>query len=84
MERTMKWHIYNMDHEPLCWDDHALEFNTRKDAEKFLSSIPRPNFDDEMPIIVEDILYYDGDYIDASGWVVEFTDDDAYLVLRGE
>lgn len=84
MERTMKWHIYNMDHEPLCWDDHALEFNTREDAEKFLDSIPRPNFDDEMPIIVEDILYYDGGYIDASGWIVEFTDDDAYLIARGE
>ena len=80
MERTMKWHIYNMDHEPLCWDFQALEFDAREDAEKFLKSIPISAFEDEKPIIVEDILYYDDGYIDATGCVVEFTDDDAYLV----
>lgn len=82
MERTMKWHIYNMDHEPLCWEDKALEFDTRKDAEKFLDSIPTSKFEDEMPIIVEDILYYDGGYMNASGYVVEFADDDAYLIVE--
>ena len=29
MVRPMKWHIYNGNHEPLCWDATALEFDTR-------------------------------------------------------
>lgn len=80
MVRDMKWHIYNMDHEPLCWDDKALEFDTREDAEKFLGSIPTSDLEDEMPIIAENILYYDGGYMNASGCVVKFANDDAYLV----
>lgn len=65
MERDMKWHIYNMEHEPLCWDDKALEFDFAEDAHDFLRDI------DELmilegAIVVQDILYYDGGYINAT------------------
>lgn len=81
MERIRKWHIYNMEHNPLCWKTHVLEFDTREDAETFFRSIPTDMIEDEMLIIVEDILYYNGNYINASGYIVKFTnDDDAYLV----
>ena len=81
MEKPMKWYIYNMNHKPLCWNSHVLEFDTREDAEKFFRSIPTNMVQDEMLIIVEDILYYDGGYVNASGYVVKFTNDgDAYLI----
>lgn len=80
----MMWHIYNMNHEPLCWEDEALEFDTREDAEKFLSSVWDDNFDDEMPVIVEDILYYDGGYLNASGCVVEIDENGEECLVAGE
>lgn len=80
----MMWHIYNMTHEPLCWEGGALEFDTREDAEKFLDSIPTSKFEDEKPIIVEDILYYDGGYINASGYIVKFNNDNDACLVEGE
>lgn len=77
------WHIYNMKHEPLCWDNEALAFDTREDAEKFLESCLTDEFEDEMPIIVEDYLYYDGGYINASNSVMKIgSNGKAYLANR--
>ena len=36
--RPMKWHIFGPEHEPLCWDGEALEFDTETDAKEFLAS----------------------------------------------
>ena len=80
MEREMKFHIYNMEHEPLCWDDKALEFDFAEDAHDFLRDV------DELillegAIVVQDILYYDGGYINATDLRIQFDDETGEEVL---
>ena len=65
MERDMKFHIYNMEHEPLCWDDKALEFDFAEDAHDFLRDVDDYLLN-EGCIVVQDILFYDGGYINAT------------------
>ena len=31
MDRNMKWHIYDVNHQPLCWEGQALEFDFDKE-----------------------------------------------------
>ena len=64
MVRDMKFHIYNMEHEPLCWDDKALEFDFANDAYDFLRDVDEDLLDNV--VVVQDILYYDGGYINAT------------------
>ncbi len=64
MERNMKFHIYNMEHEPLCWEDKALEFDFAEDAHDFLREVDEDLL--EGCVVVQDILYYDGGYINAT------------------
>ena len=64
MVRDMKFHIYNMEHEPLCWDDKALEFDFAEDAHDFLRDVDEDLLDNI--VVVQDILYYDGGYINAT------------------
>ena len=80
MERDMKWHIYNMEHEPLCWDDKALEFDFAEDAHDFLREV------DELmilegAIVVQDILFYDGGYINATDLRIQFDDETGEEIL---
>ena len=80
MERDMKWHIYNMEHKPLCWDDKALEFDFAEDAHDFLRDI------DELmilegAIVVQDILFYDGGYINATDRRIQFDDETGEEIL---
>ena len=64
MVRDMKFHIYNMEHQPLCWDDKALEFDYAEDAHDFLRDVDKEML--EGAVVVQDILYYDGGYINAT------------------
>ena len=64
MVRDMKFHIYNMEHEPLCWGDKALEFDFAEDAHDFLRDVDEDLLDNV--VVVQDILYYDGGYINAT------------------
>ena len=84
MERVKKFHIYNMEHEPLCWEDKALEFDTLESANKFFKDVKKVISEDggilDNAIIVEDILYYDGGYINATGLSVV---DDELIELGG-
>lgn len=64
MVRDMKFHIYNMEHEPLCWDGQALEFDFAEDAHDFLRDVDEDLLDNV--VVVQDILYYDGGYINAT------------------
>lgn len=64
MVRDMKFHIYNMEHEPLCWEDQALEFDYAEDAHDFLRDVDEDMLDG--CVVVQDILYYDGGYINAT------------------
>lgn len=69
--RPMKFHIYNHDLEPLCWEenfwdcDKAIEFDSNAEAVEFLIliAIHYPLIYEELWGIKEDILYYDGGYI---------------------
>ena len=65
MVRDMKFHIYNRAHEPLCWDDKALEFDFAEDAHDFMRDITE-GLNEEYYVVVQDILYYDGGYINAT------------------
>ena len=64
MKRDMKFHIYNMEHEPLCWENKALEFDFAEDAHDFLRDVDEDLLDG--CVVVQDILYYDGGYINAT------------------
>jgi hypothetical protein len=64
MVRDMKFHIYNTEHEPLCWNDNALEFDSAEDACDFLRDVDEDLIED--CVVVQDILYYDGGYINAT------------------
>ena len=71
MNRDMKFHIYNMEHEPLCWEDKAWEFDTFKAALRFLYEVDAINADLlANAAINEDILYYDGGYVNATNLTV--------------
>lgn len=64
MDRDMKFHIYNMEHRPMCWDDKALEFDFAEDAHDFLRDVDKEMA--EEAVVVKDILFYDGGYINAT------------------
>ena len=66
--KEMKWYIFNLNEEPLCWEDKVLEFDTKEKAEAFLKSADIPK---EEVIIQEYILFYDGGCINASNLIVE-------------
>ena len=69
--RPMKFHIYNHDLEPLCWEEDdwdcgkAIEFDSAKEANYFLELVERfyPLIYEELWGIKEDILYYDDGYV---------------------
>ena len=64
MDRDNKFHIYNMEHEPLCWENQALEFDFAEDAHDFLRDVDEDLI--EGCVVVQDILFYDGGYINAT------------------
>ncbi len=83
--RDMFYHIYNkysIGH-PLTMNGRALEFDNVDSAVRFLDSVRKnTDFDLEHAIILRDILYYDGLYIDATNCIV---DESGELVeLKGE
>ena len=65
--KDMKWYIFNPNEEPLCWDEKALEFDTKEDAEVFLKSADIPM---EEVSIENCIFYYDGGYLNASNLII--------------
>jgi hypothetical protein len=69
-----------MEHEPLCWDGKALEFDYADDAHDFLRDV------DELmilegAIVVQDILFYDGGYINATDLRIQFDDETGEEIL---
>lgn len=62
MIRPMKWHIYNPENLPLCWDDAAIDFDSESEAQAFADAHPEIG----EYVIKEDILYYDGGYISGA------------------
>ena len=81
MDREMKFHIYNRAHEPLCWDDKTLEFDFAEDAHDFMRDI-NEGLNEEYYVVVQDILYYDGGYINATGLRIQWEEniEDCILV----
>lgn len=80
MVRDMKYHIYETREyvNPLCWDDKALEFDTIESACRFLCAIFKIVRDTneenlyQTATIKQDILYYDGGYLNATNLIVEY------------
>lgn len=83
--REMFYHIYNkysIGH-PLTMNGRALEFDNVDSAVRFLDSVRKnTNFDLEHAIILRDILYYDGLYIDATNCIVN--ENGELTELKGE
>ena len=83
--RDMFYHIYNrysMGH-PLTMNGRALEFDNIEAAFRFLKSVrENTDFDLEDAIVLKDILYYDGLYIDATNCVVNKSGE--LVELKGE
>lgn len=65
----MKWHIYNLANEPLCFSDRALEFDTQADAIEFLQS--GKDFDKQTLALRQDILIYSGSVFNATNYRYE-------------
>lgn len=90
MIKEMKWHIYHvMTGEPLCWDEKALEFDTKESSEDFLGSIILNCYGnvedfDKHAIVKEDILYYDGGYLNATDYLVERDFNNELYLLKKE
>lgn len=83
--RDMHYHIYNrysMGH-PLTMNGRALEFDNIEAAFRFLESVRKnTDFDLKDAIVLKDILYYDGLYIDATNCVVG--ENGGLVELKGE
>ena len=87
MIRELKWHIYNEENNPLCWDDKMLEFDTEESANRFLYSCIDEIYEDFEEYcktygvsIRQTIAFYDGGYLDATNLIVEHTDEDEHLI----
>jgi ribA/ribD-fused uncharacterized protein len=81
--RPMKWHIFDSGREPLCWDEFAIEFDTKETAERFIYSyIDGMGFDREQYFhdygvsIEECIFYYDGGHVNLTNKIVGFNEGD--------
>ena len=80
MPREVKYHIYGNDGFPLRWGDKALEFKNEHDALEFLASAIsccdqdcRDMYDNAH--VKSGILYYDGEDIDASDYIVRIDEE---------
>lgn len=81
--RSMKWHIFNENDEPLCWDGQAIEFDEYDQALRFLTSYLEgmgTSFEDYCNAFGVEfkkcIFYYDDGYLDCSNKIVVFEEDD--------
>ena len=83
MSRPMKYHIYNLDNYPLCFGEQALEFDTREQAFDFASNVFEYKEDYNL---VEDILFYDDGYLDASNLmpIIDPETQDVILISKEE
>ena len=72
MSRPMKWHIWDSARKehPLCWNETVLEFDSEEAAKRFLESAiqahERENMSYDDAIVAEDILFWDGGYLNAT------------------
>lgn len=87
MSRPMKWHIWNnaKKKHPLCWDDTVLEFDSEEAAKRFLESAIQANKRGDMSydnvIIAEDILFWDGGYLNATCLKIVWDEDKSKVTL---
>lgn len=86
MTPDMKWHIYNSDGICLFWDEYALEFDTRKSAERFLETaiINSEHLEDFWTgaEIKEDILFIDADRLDGTHAIVDWDAENDECILN--
>ena len=72
--REMKWHLYNKDEEPLCWEndewesEKLIDFDTFEEALKFWEYVNYyyPEVGKQIYGMKEIIHYYDGGYVSGA------------------
>lgn len=83
---NLKYHIYNEDGEPLCWDNQAIDFDDYDSAHDFLLAAEMLTGNVYEPYeIKEDILYYDGGHINLTNYIPKWSEpegDELILVER--
>ena len=83
---NLKYHIYNKDGEPLCWNNQAIDFDDYDSAHDFLLTAEMLTGNVYEPYeIKEDILYYDGGHINLTGYIPKWSEpegDELILVER--
>ena len=73
--KKSKFYIFDMHHDPLCYDDCVLEFDTAKSAEKFLEGFKSYDYQElnlYNALILEEIYFHDGGYLDATNLMVKY------------
>ena len=72
--REMKWHLFDKNWNPLCWDnenwesERAIEFDTMEEAVEFWGKIQQhyPEIGRELSHVKDTLLYYDGGYVSGA------------------
>lgn len=86
MSLEIKWHIYDIDSNPLTWEDKQIDFDTYEAAEEFLFCIKELTGDMCEPYEINgDILFYDGGHINLTNYLPKWSEpegDEIILVER--
>lgn len=72
--REMKWHLYNDNYEPLCWEndnwesEKLIDFDSIEEAINFweLTQKHYPEIGKDISRVKQDINYYNGGYISGA------------------
>ena len=73
--KESKFYIFDIHHEPLCYDDCVLEFDTPESAEEFILGFKSYDYQElnfDNALILEEIYFHDGDYLDATNLMVKY------------
>lgn len=87
MSRPMKWHIWDnpKQEHPLCWDDTVLEFDSEEAAKRFFESAIQSNEQENMSydnaVVTENILFWDGGYLNATHFKTVWDGDKCEAIL---
>ena len=82
----LKYHIYNEDKEPLCWDGQIIDFDDYDSAHEFLLTVEMLTGNMYEPYEIErDLLFYDGGHINLTNYIPKWNEpegDELILVKR--
>lgn len=73
--KESKFYIFDIHHEPLCYDDCVLEFDTSESAEEFIRGFKSYDYQElklYIALILEEIYFHDGGYLNATNLMVKY------------